>query len=138
MELNVQELPKTERIGGSPTQSCVPNRDLEVAEQQHPEGAARCQARPGDAVGVKLRSPIPILAEQGNAVGLGRTGGQRCDLLHTRTKLNDAGTRTHALRQHVPDLTLKRTLIRSGSLLKPTGHVIVKVADRQSSGVSQK
>ena len=54
VERHVEELPQAQRIGGPPRNRPFRVQALEVAEQQHPEVAARRQARPTDPVGIEL------------------------------------------------------------------------------------
>ena len=67
MQLDVQVLPKAQRIGGPPRNRAFRIETFEVAEQQHPEVAARRQTRPADSVGVELRA---LLLDEGIEAGL--------------------------------------------------------------------
>ena len=53
-EAYVEEVPQAQRIGGPPRNRTFRLQALEVAEQQHPEVAARRQARPTDPVAIEL------------------------------------------------------------------------------------
>ena len=53
-ERHVEKLPQAQRIGGTPGNRTFRVEALEVANQQHPEVAARCQTWPTDPVGIEL------------------------------------------------------------------------------------
>ena len=56
VQRDVQELPQAQRIGHPAARSPVPSPGLDVAEQQHPDLAARRQIPPADPVGVERRA----------------------------------------------------------------------------------
>ena len=67
VQRDVQELPQAQRIGGSPRHRPLPVQALEIAEQQHPDVAARRQTRPAHPVGVERRA---LLLDEGIEAGV--------------------------------------------------------------------
>ena len=65
-------------------------------------------------------SPIPILAQQRDAVGLGRIRSPGCDLPRPLAELGEVVATIHPLRQHMADLSLQRALVRLRLCFEPS------------------